>query len=80
MTTAEPGAGGRLMLVVDDIAAARDELISRGIEVSDVFHAEGGGYGAGFHPGTEGRAPGRTRTAARTPRSPRSAIPMATPG
>ena len=58
VTGARPGGGGRLMLVVDDIAAAREELVSRGVEVSEVFHAEGGGYGAGFHPGTEGRAPG----------------------
>jgi catechol 2,3-dioxygenase-like lactoylglutathione lyase family enzyme len=59
VTAAQPGAGGSLMLVVDDIAASREELVSRGAEVSEVFHAEGGGYGAGFHPGTtEGRAPG----------------------
>ena len=29
----------RLLLVVDDIEAARAELVGRGIEVSDVFHA-----------------------------------------
>jgi catechol 2,3-dioxygenase-like lactoylglutathione lyase family enzyme len=59
VTAAQPGAGGSLMLVVDDIAASRGELVSRGVEVSEVFHAEGGGYGAGFHPGTtDGRVPG----------------------
>jgi catechol 2,3-dioxygenase-like lactoylglutathione lyase family enzyme len=58
VTSARPGTGGSLMLVVDDIAAARDGLVSRGVDVSEIFHAEGGGYGAGFHPGTEGRAPG----------------------
>jgi len=58
VTDAQPGAGGRLMLVVDDLPAVREELVSRGVEVSEVFHAEGGGYGAGFHPGTGGRAPG----------------------
>ena len=58
VTAAAPGGGGNLMLVVDDIAAVRDELVSRGVDVSEVFHAEGGGYGAGFHPGTAGRAAG----------------------
>jgi catechol 2,3-dioxygenase-like lactoylglutathione lyase family enzyme len=59
LTAAQPDAGGSLMLVVDDIAASRGELVSRGVEVSVVFHAEGGGYGAGFHPGTtEGHDPG----------------------
>jgi|SRR5215475_11458229 len=58
VTAAQPGAGGPLMFVVDDIAAAREQLVSRGVEVSEVFHAAGGGYGAGFHPGTAGRAPG----------------------
>jgi len=29
----------RLLLIVDDIEAARTELVNRGIEVSDVFHA-----------------------------------------
>jgi catechol 2,3-dioxygenase-like lactoylglutathione lyase family enzyme len=58
VTSARPGTGGSLMLVVDDIAAVRDELVSRGVDVSEIFHAAGGGYGAGFHPGTQGRAPG----------------------
>src|SRR5919197_1523927 len=58
VTAAEPGGGGNLMLVVDDIAAVRDELVSRGVDVSEVFHAESGGYGAGLHPRTPGRAAG----------------------
>jgi hypothetical protein len=32
----------RLLLIVDDIDAARDELISRGVDVSEVFHTEPG--------------------------------------
>jgi hypothetical protein len=28
----------RLLLVVDDLEAARDELIGRGAEVSEIFH------------------------------------------
>ncbi len=29
----------RLLVIVDDIQAARDELVGRGVEVSDIFHA-----------------------------------------
>jgi catechol 2,3-dioxygenase-like lactoylglutathione lyase family enzyme len=45
----------RLLLVVDDIDAAHDELVSRGIDVSDVFHA---GLGEAPAPGRdpEGRS------------------------
>src|SRR3954469_23551103 len=35
-TTAEPGSAQALILVVDDIDAARDDLIRRGIDVSEV--------------------------------------------
>ena len=42
LTTAEPGSAQRLLLVVDDINAAREELIGRGAEVSEVFHLDGG--------------------------------------
>jgi catechol 2,3-dioxygenase-like lactoylglutathione lyase family enzyme len=38
VTAAEPGSVRGLYLVVDDIAAARDELLSRGVEVGEVFH------------------------------------------
>jgi catechol 2,3-dioxygenase-like lactoylglutathione lyase family enzyme len=37
-----PGSQQRLELVVSDIEAVRDELISRGVEVSEVFHIDGG--------------------------------------
>src|SRR4029078_7377998 len=41
----------RLYLVVDDIVAAREELVGRGVEVSEVFHAElGKGIEAGVDP------------------------------
>jgi catechol 2,3-dioxygenase-like lactoylglutathione lyase family enzyme len=36
ITTAEPGSVQRLILAVEDIDAARDDLISRGIDVSEV--------------------------------------------
>jgi catechol 2,3-dioxygenase-like lactoylglutathione lyase family enzyme len=42
LTTAEPGSARRLLLVVHDIDAARADLISRGVEVSEVFHLAGG--------------------------------------
>jgi catechol 2,3-dioxygenase-like lactoylglutathione lyase family enzyme len=42
ITTAEPGSTQRSELVVSDIEAAREDLISRGVEVSEVFHRDGG--------------------------------------
>ena len=42
LTAAEPGSAQRLELVVSDIEAAREDLISRGVEVSDLFHRDGG--------------------------------------
>jgi catechol 2,3-dioxygenase-like lactoylglutathione lyase family enzyme len=42
LTTAEPGSAQRLILAVDDIDAARSDLVSRGIDVSEVFHLDGG--------------------------------------
>ena len=39
---AEPGSAQRLELVVNDIEAAREDLISRGVEVSELFHRDGG--------------------------------------
>ena len=41
LTTAEPGSAQRLELVVSDIDAAREDLISRGVEVSELFHRDG---------------------------------------
>jgi catechol 2,3-dioxygenase-like lactoylglutathione lyase family enzyme len=41
LTTAEPGSAQRLELVVSDIEAAREDLISRGVEVSELFHRDG---------------------------------------
>jgi catechol 2,3-dioxygenase-like lactoylglutathione lyase family enzyme len=42
VTTAEPGSVQRLELAVSDIDAAREDLISRGVEVSELFHRDGG--------------------------------------
>ncbi|MGD0557934.1 MAG: VOC family protein [Streptosporangiaceae bacterium] len=38
LTVSAPGAADRLILSVKDIDAAREDLISRGVEVSDVYH------------------------------------------
>jgi catechol 2,3-dioxygenase-like lactoylglutathione lyase family enzyme len=42
LTTAAPGSAQRLILAVDDIDGAREELVGRGVDVSEVFHLEGG--------------------------------------
>jgi catechol 2,3-dioxygenase-like lactoylglutathione lyase family enzyme len=54
LTSAEPGSAQGLEIAVSDIGAAREELVRRGVEVSEPFHrAE-----AGFEPGPdpEGRS------------------------
>jgi catechol 2,3-dioxygenase-like lactoylglutathione lyase family enzyme len=56
VTSATPGSVEGLMLVVDDIEAARAELVGRGADVSEVFHDAGGVF---HHGGTEARVPGR---------------------
>ena len=50
LTTAEPGSAQRFELVVSDIEAARDDLIARGVEVSELFHLAEGGFMAGPDP------------------------------
>src|SRR3954471_14271449 len=39
-TTMEPGSLQNLLLVVEDIVVARDDLIGRGVEVSEIWHTE----------------------------------------
>ncbi|MDA9522255.1 glyoxalase [Bradyrhizobium sp. CCBAU 11434] len=41
VTAAAPGSAQGLYLIVSDIEAARNDLRDRGVEVSEVFHAEG---------------------------------------
>jgi catechol 2,3-dioxygenase-like lactoylglutathione lyase family enzyme len=41
LTSAAPGSAQSLFLIVSDIQAARDELLGRGVEVSEVFHYAG---------------------------------------
>jgi len=40
-TTAAPGSAQGMFLVVSEIEAARNELIARGVDVSEVFHFDG---------------------------------------
>ncbi len=41
ITTMTPGSVQNLMLIVEDVQAARDELISHGADVREVFHGAG---------------------------------------
>src|SRR5580765_3701785 len=41
ITNATPGSVQGLLLIVDDIEAARAELIGQGVDVTEVFHFEG---------------------------------------
>ena len=57
ITSAAPGSAHGLYLIVSDIQAARDQLATRGAEVSEVFHA--GAPGAQFQSEGSGRVSGR---------------------
>jgi catechol 2,3-dioxygenase-like lactoylglutathione lyase family enzyme len=53
-----PGSVQSLTLAVDDINVARDDLISRGVNVSDVFQYAGGPFNnTGKNPRVSGRDP-----------------------
>jgi catechol 2,3-dioxygenase-like lactoylglutathione lyase family enzyme len=55
ITKTAPGSLERVVLVVEDIEAARADLVARGVDVSEVFHGEDGLL---HHAGTAGRVPG----------------------
>jgi catechol 2,3-dioxygenase-like lactoylglutathione lyase family enzyme len=44
ITSAKSGMADSLVLAVDDVSAARDELIARGVDVSEVFHYAAGPF------------------------------------
>ena len=44
VTSAKPGSARDLILAVDDLDAARDDLIARGVDVSEVFHYAAGPF------------------------------------
>ena len=50
VTTAEPGSAQGMDLVVSDIEAAREDLLARGVEVSEPFHLGPDGPGPGPDP------------------------------
>ena len=50
VSQAQPGSYSGLHLVVDDIEAARAELLGRGLEVSDFFHFGPEGQTGGLDP------------------------------
>jgi catechol 2,3-dioxygenase-like lactoylglutathione lyase family enzyme len=56
ITTAAPGSAQGLHLIVADVEAARQELIARDVEVSEVFHSLK--PGAQFRPESNGRVSG----------------------
>ena len=50
ITDAAPGSYRGTHLVVDDIEAARTELVGRGVEVSEIRHFDGSQWGPGPDP------------------------------
>jgi catechol 2,3-dioxygenase-like lactoylglutathione lyase family enzyme len=55
VTAAAPGSAQGLYLTVSDVAAARDELLGRGVKVSEVFHQAGSVYAGPDEPYLFGR-------------------------
>jgi catechol 2,3-dioxygenase-like lactoylglutathione lyase family enzyme len=55
VTSAAPGSADGMVLAVPDIEAAREDLMKRGADVSEVFHDAGGVF---HHAGTVDRVPG----------------------
>lgn len=54
----KPGLADSLILAVDDIDAARNDLIARGVDVSELFHYAGGPFNnTGENPRVSGRDP-----------------------
>ncbi len=44
ITPARPGSAHSLVLAVDNVEAAREDLVARGVDVSEVFHYAGGPF------------------------------------
>jgi catechol 2,3-dioxygenase-like lactoylglutathione lyase family enzyme len=58
ITSAKPGSAHSLVLAVDDIDAAREDLVARSVDVSEVFHYAGGPFNnAVENPHVGGRDP-----------------------
>jgi len=58
VTSAKAGLADSLVLAVDDVDAARDDLIARGVNVGEIFHYAGGPFNnAVENPRVGGRDP-----------------------
>lgn len=58
VTSAKPGSAENLVLAVNDVDAARADLVARGVNVSEVFHYAGGPFNnAVENPRVAGRDP-----------------------
>jgi catechol 2,3-dioxygenase-like lactoylglutathione lyase family enzyme len=55
VTAAAPGSAQGLYLIVSDVNAAREDLLGRGVDVSEVFHDGGGAYAGPDEPYLFGR-------------------------
>src|SRR5580704_8113442 len=55
VTAAAPGSAQGLYLIVSDVAAARDELLGRGVQITEVFHDAGGEHAGTDEPYLFGR-------------------------
>ncbi len=55
VTAAAPGSAQGLYLIVSDIEAARQELLGRGVKVSEVFHGAGDVHSGADQPYLSGR-------------------------
>lgn len=55
VTAAAPGSSQGMYLIVSDIEAARNELLSRGVEIGEVFHDASGIYAGPDEPYLFGR-------------------------
>ena len=55
VTAATPGSAQGLYLIVSDVEAARQELLGRGVEISEVFHDAAGAYTGSDEPYLFGR-------------------------
>ena len=62
VTSAKPGSADNLVLAVNDVDKAREDLIARGVEVSEVFHFAAGAFNTTVE---------NPRAAGRDPRAPR---------
>jgi len=55
VTKAPPGSAQGLYLIVSDIQATRDDLLRRGVDVSEVFHSAGDAHTGADEPYLSGR-------------------------